>query len=110
MDYNLIVLHLFNKQAKRLIKKYPSLRNELAELIAILKKDPKQGVPLGLNCFKIRLSISSKGKGKSGEGRVITHVHFSEDTVYLLNLYDKAEQGSVSIEAIKEQLKLIYNP
>jgi mRNA-degrading endonuclease RelE of RelBE toxin-antitoxin system len=108
MSYNVITLSSFDKQAKRLIKKYPSLKTELSQLIQLLKEDPKQGSSLGSNCFKVRLSISSKGRGKSGGGRVITHIHFSEDTVILLSLYDKAEQSNISDTAIKELLKLIY--
>ncbi|MET3978764.1 hypothetical protein ABIB62_001333 [Mucilaginibacter sp. UYP25] len=108
MSYNVITLHSFDKQAKRLVKKYPSLKIELGELIRSLKSEPKQGTSLGSSCFKIRLSIASKGKGKSGGGRIITHLHFSENTVILLSLYDKAEQTNISDAAIKELLKYIY--
>ena len=39
-----------------------------------LIKDPRLGVPLGNDRYKIRLKITSKGKGKSGGARVITLV------------------------------------
>jgi mRNA-degrading endonuclease RelE of RelBE toxin-antitoxin system len=109
MSYKITVLNVFNRQAKRLIKKYPSLKTELAELINTLTDNPNQGAFIGTNCFKIRLSISSKGKGKSGGARIITHIHFSEDTVILMNIYDKAEQSTITDTAIKELLKYIYN-
>ena len=32
MSYNIIPIEKFKKEAKRLIKKYPSLKNELIEL------------------------------------------------------------------------------
>jgi hypothetical protein len=57
-----------------------------------LKKNPEQGTNLGNNCFKIRLSVASKGKGKSGGARVITNIVISDDTVYLLTIYDKSEK------------------
>ena len=66
MSYNVITLPPFERQVKRLLKKYPSLKSELRELIASLKEHPDQGAPLGNNCYKIRISIASKGKGKSG--------------------------------------------
>ena len=108
MSYNVITFRSFEKQAKRLIKKYPSLKNELALLIKSLQLEPKQGTSLGANCFKIRLAISSKGKGKSGGARIITHIHYSEETVILLSMYDKAEQSNISDVAITELLKFIY--
>ncbi|MDX1919215.1 MAG: hypothetical protein SFU25_00605 [Candidatus Caenarcaniphilales bacterium] len=39
-----------------------------------LEKVPNLGTFLGNNCYKIRLSIKSKSKGKSGGARVITHL------------------------------------
>ena len=74
----------------------------------MLKENPKQGSSLGDNCFKIRLAVSGKGKGKSVGGRIITHIHFSEDTVFLMSIYDKAEESSISNSSVKKLLKLIY--
>jgi hypothetical protein len=50
------------------------------------------GIPLGNNCFKIRIAVASKGKGKSGGGRIITHFAIRDATVYLLSIYDKSEK------------------
>ncbi|MBW1619900.1 type II toxin-antitoxin system RelE/ParE family toxin, partial [Empedobacter falsenii] len=58
-------------------------------------------------CYKIRLAIKSKGKGKSGGARVITHLFIENETIYLLSLYDKSEQDSISDKEIKALLKLI---
>lgn len=101
MSYSVKTLVSFEKQAKRLIKKYPSLKNEIQQLISSLKEAPNQGTPLGNNCFKIRLSIASKGKGKSGGGRVISHVIVSKETVYLVSIYDKSELSSLTPAEIK---------
>lgn len=105
MSYNVKSLAVFERQAKRLIKKYPSLKDELLQLIASLKADPKQGTPLGHECYKIRLAIASKGKGKSGGARVITHVVVAEQTVFLLNIYDKSEKENLSDNELKELLQ-----
>ncbi len=53
-------------------KKYPSLKSDLFKLIKQLEANPLIGTLLGKDFYKIRLSISSKGKGKSGGARVIT--------------------------------------
>ena len=74
MNYNVSSIPLFDKQAKRLAKKYPSLKCELTELFETLASEPQQGEALGNNFFKIRLAIASKGKGKSGGARIITFI------------------------------------
>lgn len=74
MNYNVLTIPPFDKQLKRLVKKYPSLKIEFADLIESLEQKPEQGSPLGNNCFKIRLAIAAKGKGKSGGARIITNV------------------------------------
>ena len=56
---------------------------------------------------KIRLAIKSKGKGKSGGAGGITYLFIENETVYLLSLYDKSEQNSISDKEIKDLLKLI---
>ncbi len=58
----------FKRDFKRLFKKYPSLIDDVENLEKELEKFPQQGEPLGKDCYKIRMSISSKGQGKSGGG------------------------------------------
>ena len=107
MSYAVKTTGTFEKQARRLIKKYPSLTEDLLKLIESLKIDPKQGKPLGADSYKIRLSIRSKGKGKSGGSRVITHVVFVDSIVYLLAIYDKSEQESLTDKELSQLLKEI---
>jgi hypothetical protein len=64
-------------------------------LINELERDPQQGTSLGNNCYKIRISIASKGKGKSGGARVITHIFIKDGIVFLLTIYDKAAKGNI---------------
>ena len=78
------------------MKKFPSLKKELISLRDSLINEPTQGQALGNNCYKIRLAIESKGKGKSGGARVITHVHVEGENIFLLNMYDKSEKDSIS--------------
>lgn len=107
MSYRVITIRAFDRQAKRLLKKFPSLKSELLELITVLKEEPVYGTELGSNCFKVRLAITSKGKGKSGGARVITHFYVSEDTVILLSIYDKSEQANISDKEILSLLQQI---
>jgi mRNA-degrading endonuclease RelE of RelBE toxin-antitoxin system len=107
MSYNVKSIAVFEKQAKRLIKKYASLRKELLELVQELKENPEQGTAIGKGCFKIRISIASKGKGKSGGARVITNFVVTDATVYLLSIYDKSEKENLSDKELTELLKAI---
>ena len=107
MNYNIEVTALFDKQLKRLIKKYPSLKIEFKELIDALTSNPKQVSPLGNDCFKIRIAIASKGKGKSGGARTITHVQVTKTKVFLLSIYDKSQQSDISDKDLKNWLKIL---
>ncbi len=100
-SYKVRTIEIFERQAKRLIKKYPSLKVELAELIRELKVNPFQGVKVSGNCYKVRIAIKSKGKGKSGGARVITYIASTEDSVFLLSIFDKSERESMTDKEIK---------
>lgn len=105
MSYQIELTDNFKKEARRLTKKYPSLKTELAELGKELAENPKLGTPLGNDVYKIRLSIASKNKGKSGGGRVISYLKIIDKTVFLLSIYNKGEKDSISDNEIEELLK-----
>jgi mRNA-degrading endonuclease RelE of RelBE toxin-antitoxin system len=107
MSYKIELTALFEKQLKRLTKKFPSLKKEFAQLIILLKQNPKQGTAIGNNCYKIRLAIASKGKGKSGGARIITHVQITKTTIYLFSVYDKSEQSDITDGDLNEWVKMI---
>ncbi len=107
MNFDVEVTSYFKKQAKRLIGKYPSLKGEIDNLVTTLTTDPEQGTSLGKGCYKIRLAIASKGKGKSGGARLITHVQVVRQKVYLLSIYDKSELEDLSDGDLKVLLKFM---
>lgn len=109
MSYNVKSISVFEKQAKKLNKKYPSLKSELSSLIEILKETPDYGTPIGKDCYKIRLSIASKRKGKSGGERIITHILISDNTVYLLSIYDKSQKENLTVNELKELISCLSN-
>jgi len=74
MANNVHLTAFFLKKAKRLLKKYHTLQNSLEKLELELIKNPKMGDSYGSNIYKIRLADESKGKGKSGDFRVITYL------------------------------------
>lgn len=108
MNYNVRTYPLFDREAKRLGKRYKSLKQDLIKLISELKDNPESGVNLGNSVHKVRMSISSKGKGKSGGARVITVIlNLSDDfqEIGLHYIYDKSERNSLSSKEIEQILK-----
>ncbi len=107
MSYDVKTIDVFERQAKRLSKKYASLKKELLKLVQELKENPEQGTAIGKSCFKVRISIASKGKGKSGGARIITNIVVTDATVYLLSIYDKSEKENLSDKELDQLLKSI---
>lgn len=105
MSYSIELSANFKKEAKRLTKKYPSLKTELAELFEELEENPTTGTPLGNDIYKIRLAIASKNKGKSGGARVLSFVKVTQTTVLLFSIYNKGEVDSLTDKEIKELIK-----
>ena len=62
---------------------------------------------MGNKCYKIRLAIASKGKGKSGGARVIANLVIEDDAVYLLTIYDKSEKSNLTDGELAELLKQV---
>jgi mRNA-degrading endonuclease RelE of RelBE toxin-antitoxin system len=106
MSFNVYTTDFFDKELKKLSKKYPSVKNEYKALVDSLKKEPKQGQPLGKDCYKIRMAITSKGKGKSGSSCVIFCVKIVAGSVFLLSIYDKGDKESISDKELDNLLRL----
>ena len=102
--YKIIPSERFEKSAKILLKKYKSLSRELLELGDELAENPTLGSLLGKLCYKVRLGIQSKGKGKSGGARVITYVITEDEEVILLTIYDKKERDNLLPNELDELL------
>jgi mRNA-degrading endonuclease RelE of RelBE toxin-antitoxin system len=95
MNYKVYTTGSFDKELKKLTKKYPSIKADFKILTGSLKENPKQGEPLGKDCYKIRMAITSKGKGKSGGSRVISCVKIVAGSVFMLSIYDKSDKESL---------------
>lgn len=105
MSFEIDALPEFEKELKRLAKKYMSLRADYQSLLESLLENPQQGTPLGKNLYKIRMPIISKGQGKSGGARVITCVKIVNEKIFLVAIYDKSEMEVISEKELSERLK-----
>jgi mRNA-degrading endonuclease RelE of RelBE toxin-antitoxin system len=96
----IVFLPQFEKELKRLLKKYPSLPDDFENLLTLLTENPFAGIRLGHNCYKVRMQIKSKNTGKSGGARVITCVRIMSSKLYLVSIFDKADRESISADDI----------
>lgn len=100
---SIIYSDVFASKLRRFAKKFPSIIDEIENLATQLEENEQIGISLGGGLYKIRLSVESKGGGKSGGFRIITYIVYkipASHSVYLLTIYDKSEDDSIK----KEQL------
>ena len=96
----------FEREAKRLNKRYKSLKSDLKELMNELSSSPSLGADLGGGLRKVRMAIKSKGSGKSGGARIITVVLADiEDGLGLVFIFDKSGGGTLKGKELTDLLK-----
>lgn len=105
MSYKIVSTHTFDRELKRLAKKHRSIKADIGKLGEQLEKNPTMGDEIIKHCYKIRMAITSKNKGKSGGSRVITYVYVTQETVFLLSIYDKGEQEDISNNELKMMIE-----
>jgi mRNA-degrading endonuclease RelE of RelBE toxin-antitoxin system len=99
----------FDREVKKLRKKYRNISSDLASLEEQILADPYAGtlIPNGKGTRKIRMAISDKNKGKRDGARVITYLVEPNDEdveVWLLSIYDKSEQSDISEAEINTKI------
>ena len=95
----------FKTAYKRLKKRHKSLEADFEALLISLQENPYQGVEIHEEVKKIRMNITSKGRGKSGGARVIVRIRIVMDELQLLYIYDKADFENVSDAYLRDILK-----
>ena len=108
MNFEIQTTSYFDTEAKRLAKRHRSFIDDLQDFQKSLLENPYQGTELSPGIRKIRLTIDSKGRGKSGGARVITFNYLVDEkngVVILLLLYDKADASSIKINVVRKIIK-----
>lgn len=108
MNLEIIRSEYFTKEFKRLAKRYRSLVDDYEKFLDSLRENPLQGDEIAPHIRKVRMAVSSKGRGKSGGTRVITFdalVSEQGGKIYLLLIYDKADASNVKINVVKDIVK-----
>lgn len=111
MSYEVNVVDEFQKNVKKLFKKYKSIRTDVLDLIETLEEDYNVGIHLGNDLYKIRVKNSDVG-GKSGGYRVIYYTKLLNNSIYLLTIYSKTQKESIDVKKLQpiiDELKKIVN-
>jgi len=101
---NFKTTELFDKQSKKLNKKYKNLKNDLNTLINDFDDIHQQATSIQKNLYKIRLANSDKNKGKSAGYRIYYYIQVEEIT-QLLTIYDKSEVEMIDEELLKDLIE-----
>ncbi|MDP2894749.1 MAG: hypothetical protein Q8N78_10340 [Sulfurimonas sp.] len=59
MNFKIDTIPRFEKDVKKLKKKFPKIKNDLVKFIDELSSNPELGINLGENIFKVRIPNSS---------------------------------------------------
>lgn len=105
MNFEITTTPRFEKDIKALAKRYKSIKSDLAKFLIELSNNPFQGDEIATGVRKIRMAITSKGRGKSGGARVITFnliTTSEEGRIYLIEIYDKSDFSSIDVDILKE--------
>lgn len=112
MNFEIIITPDFERAFKALAKRHRSLKQDILDFTRSLQENPFQGDELSPGIRKIRMAITSKGRGKSGGARVITYTVLAAETegnVYLIDIYDKADYSTVDVMVIQQMIKSMGN-
>jgi hypothetical protein len=107
MNFEVIAVEKFQKETKKLYKKYKSIKTDLFTLIEQLETSSTSGIHLGDNLYKIRIKNSDTG-GKRGGYRVIYYTKNTKQQIFLLSIYSKTQQDNINLETLKPILTQIH--
>ncbi len=62
MSFNILATTFFEKELKKLAKKYPSLKKDVDALARQLEEQPKSGTPIGMTATKSEWRFLRKEK------------------------------------------------
>lgn len=114
MSYKIVVTSDFTRDVKKLAKRHRSLRQDLADFVEELSEDPYTGDRITQDIYKYRIAIKSKGRGKSGGGRVIAALLKIVRTkterldIVLLRIYDKSDRSTLPTHELERQINQYY--
>ena len=108
MNYAIVLSPSFKRSVKKLHKRFPTVKQDVKTAIEVLREHPTLGVviPGGAGVRKFRVKNSDIPRGKSEGYRLLYYVEEQEaGTLYVLLLYAKSDQETISRQEIQQLLK-----
>jgi hypothetical protein len=105
MNYEFETTDDFDKEIKKLSKKYPSIKEDFQTILDNIENELTLAVDLGEGFRKIRINI--KGKGSRGGGRIITYetiLTVENKKIIFALIYNKGDFDNIDISILKENL------
>jgi len=99
----------FNRNFKRLRKKYRQIENDLRPLVAQLEHGETPGDQIQrvrFTVYKVRIASSDAQRGKSGGYRVIYYVQ-TKAFIFLVDIYPKSEREDISADELRRLIEEI---
>jgi mRNA-degrading endonuclease RelE of RelBE toxin-antitoxin system len=96
----------YEKEIKKLRKKYRSIENDLISLIDKLQTGETPGDKIAGNkypVYKVRVKNSNNNKGQSGGYRIIYYT-ITPEAVLLTAIYSKSERANISNSEIEDRI------
>ncbi len=106
MSFSIHPVDGFKKDFKKLAKKYKKIEDDVRKVVLQLRENPKVGIALQFNCYKIRVVNSSVPTGQSGGFRVVYYFLDDDNNIYLMNIYSKTQKENISETELLALLKL----
>jgi mRNA-degrading endonuclease RelE of RelBE toxin-antitoxin system len=104
MKINVVLALDFEREAKKLRKRYPNLMRDLSPLLSQLEQGETPGDRIqGLAPYRVyqaRIKNSDSQRGKSGGYRVIYYLEM-EEQIAVLTIYSKSDQNDLPVEIIR---------
>jgi len=101
MNFNIETIPRFDKDVKKLQKRFPKIKEDLSLLIDELSKNPELGIALESGLYKVRLQNSSIPIGKRAGFRVVTY-YVNGNSLYLVTMYAKSDKDTILTHKLKE--------
>ena len=96
-------LAIFQKELKRLTRKYPSVIDTVTELVSKLEQGDRPGNSVGDSVYKVRLPNPSARRGKRSGFRIIYDTP-TQHHVTLIAIYSKTEHADITDAEIRQRI------
>ncbi|MDM8551961.1 hypothetical protein QUF72_17890 [Desulfobacterales bacterium HSG2] len=107
MNYDIVFGPSFKRGIRKLKKRFPSVKKDIALAVDILLENLELGVliPGGSDVRKLRVRNSDIKRGKSGGYRLLYHFDDEAGSISLLLLYAKSNRENITSGEIRKLLE-----